>query len=205
MIQSFIRIKLSKVKRKFTDLRLTEFNQPKFDAAVNWVRRSKLGVVFLNIVSLEILVAVKLLKKIKFYIKSDSAVPEFKSYQEQLSLLPQQQVAPRILLIAEASIPQCLHYRVKQKMEQFEDNGFYAQWHDWSDIGKLEQAIYQFDMVWFYRVPGYPAILSLMQHAKKLRKLVVYDIDDLMELVCINKRLKPLIMALLQLQHYKKS
>ena len=179
MIQSFIRIKLSKVKRKFTDLRLTEFNQPKFDAAVNWVRRSKLGVVFLNIVSLEILVAVKLLKKIKFYIKSDSAVPEFKSYQEQLSLLPQQQVAPRILLIAEASIPQCLHYRVKQKMEQFEDNGFYAQWHDWSDIGKLEQAIYQFDMVWFYRVPGYPAILSLMQHAKKLRKLVVYDIDDL--------------------------
>ena len=179
MIPAFFRAKLSRFKRRFTELRLTEFNQPKFDAAVTWVRRSKLGVVFLNIVSLEILAAVKVLKTIKFYVKGNSAAPEFKTQQEQLSLLPKQQSSPRILLIAEASIPQCLHYRVKQKIEQFEANGFYAQWHDWSDIGMLEQAIYHFDMVWFYRVPGYPAILDLMQQAKKLRKLVVYDIDDL--------------------------
>ena len=179
MIPVFVRAKLSRIKRRFTELRLTEFNQSKFDAAVTWVRRSKLGVVFLNIVSLEILAVVKVLKTIKFYVKSGSSVPEFKSLQEQLNLLPNLQTSPRILLIAEASIPQCLHYRVKQKMEQLEVNGFYAEWYDWSDIGQLEQAIYQFDMIWFYRVPGYPAILDLMQHAKKLRKLVVYDIDDL--------------------------
>ena len=167
------------MKRHFSELRLSEFNEVKFDAAVAWLRRTRIGVIFLNIVSLEVLAVVSLLKKIKSRVKGQSHLKATMTEQEELTLLPQTQEKPRVLMIVEASIPQCLHYRVKQKVEQFDAIGFYAEWYDWSDISMLQQAMYRFDAIIFYRVPGYPAILDLMQHAKALRKLVLYDIDDL--------------------------
>ena len=176
---SALRDKLSKAKRDILDLRLTEFNQARFDAALAWVRRSRVGVVLLNITAVEILAAVKLLKKAKSLFGTTLVEDIHQQVSQEMNILPQCQEQPRVLIIAEVTIPQCLHYRVKQKVEQLEMLGCHVQWGDWSDIRALQQACYYVDIVLFYRVPGYPRILELMHHAKALRKLVIYDIDDL--------------------------
>ncbi len=175
-----IKNQLSRIKREVSGMRLTEFNQAKFDSAVAWMRKSRAGVVFLNISSLEVLAVVSVLKKVKGLIRGKAySGQQLKTDQEPLTLLPIVQAKPRVLMIVEATIPQCLHYRVKQKVEQLERNDCYVEWHDWSDIPALQQALYQFDLILFYRVPGYQPILDLMKQAKALRKTVLYDIDDL--------------------------
>ena len=176
---------LAGLKRDMKDMRLTEFNQAKFDAAVAWLLRTRVGIVLLNVASIEVLFVVRVLKKIKswpaalFGAKTSQSSAFAKNDLTALTLLPEVQEKPRVLLVVEASIPQCLHYRVKQKVEQLEQNGCYVEWRDWSDISALKKALHHIDIVLFYRVPGYEPILQLMRLAKSLRKLVVYDIDDL--------------------------
>ena len=175
-----IKQKFSGLKHKIGNFSITEFDQAKFDAATAWMRRTKAGVVILNVFSIEVLAIVSVLKKIKSKFGSSPFATSVESNdQPTLTIRPKKQDSVRVLMIAESTIPQCLHYRVKQKLEQFEACGFYIEFYDWSDIPMLQQALYRFDMVLFYRVPGYPAILSLIEHAKKLRKIVLYDIDDL--------------------------
>ncbi len=185
-LPSSIKTALARLKRDIKDVRLTAFNQAKFDAAVAWMLRTRAGVVLLNVAAIEVLFVVKVLKKIKLWTatllriqRHQVVVQEPYDLMSALTLLPEAQEKPRVLLIVEASIPQCLHYRVKQKVEQLEQNNCYVEWHDWSDIPALKQALHHVDIVLFYRVPGYEPILELMRLAKSLRKLVVYDIDDL--------------------------
>jgi glycosyltransferase involved in cell wall biosynthesis len=86
---------------------------------------------------------------------------------------------PAVLLVIEESIPQCFRYRVQQKLEQFDRLGWKHEWVSWRDEKTAWEKLHFYDVIIFYRVPGFPAVLRLMEYASALNKLMVYDLDDL--------------------------
>ncbi len=104
--------------------------------------------------------------------------------QEQLRMpltmpaktLPQ---APGVLLVVEESIEQCFRYRVKQKLEQLASLHISADWVSWRDNAAAREKLHLNDIVIFYRVPGFPDVLKLIEYAHAINKVVVYDVDDL--------------------------
>jgi len=85
----------------------------------------------------------------------------------------------KVLLVVEESIPQCLRYRVEQKIEQLEEQGIGAHYISWKDEQNARMQIHNCHVVIFYRVPGFPGVLNIIESAKALKKIVIYDIDDL--------------------------
>ncbi len=86
---------------------------------------------------------------------------------------------PRVLLIAEETIPQCFRYRVQQKLDQFERLGCDTEWLSWRNAVRARERIHFFDIVIFYRVPGFPDVLSTIKYANAINRIVIYDVDDL--------------------------
>lgn len=169
--------KLAGLNRRIAALQLSELNQPRLDSAIAWMQRSRVGVMLLNLAAMMILTAVRLLKKVKQRLMGRE--PQIVMTQQQLSLLHQVQDKPRVCIIAEATIPQCLHYRVKQKVEQLTALECHIEWCDWADMEVARKRLYFNDIIIAYRIPGFPKVLDLLEQAKKLNKLVIYDVDDL--------------------------
>lgn len=97
---------------------------------------------------------------------------------------------PRILLIVEESVQQCYTYRVAQKLEQLRMMGWdltgtdlpadsRVPWISWREYNRVREIMHYYDVLIFYRVPGFPDILSLMEYARSIHRVMVYDIDDL--------------------------
>ena len=86
---------------------------------------------------------------------------------------------PRVLLVIEETVPQCFRYRVEQKMHQFDALGWHSEWVSWRHGGRARERMHLFDIVIFYRVPGFPDVLLTIRYAKALNKLTIYDTDDL--------------------------
>lgn len=86
---------------------------------------------------------------------------------------------PRVLLVVEASIPQCFQYRVQQKLDMLRRLGWRSEWLVWSDVPAVERALHFHDVVVLYRVPGFPPVMSYIEQALALNKLLIYDLDDL--------------------------
>lgn len=84
-----------------------------------------------------------------------------------------------VLLIVEESIPHCFRYRVQQKIEQLEIAGYSAKWVSWKDAVLARQEIHFCHVVIFYRVPAFDEVVSTIELAIALNKVVFYDIDDL--------------------------
>lgn len=84
-----------------------------------------------------------------------------------------------VLLIAELSLPQCKLYRVDQKADAFEMQGyrvFVSKWADRDNCIKLMQIC---SVVIFYRVPDLKPADECFREAKRLGLRIIYDIDDL--------------------------
>ena len=84
-----------------------------------------------------------------------------------------------VLVVCETSIEQCLRYRVKQKLEQLTFLGLRSHWIDWTNYMEVSNQINFFDVIIFYRVPGYPRMMENIEYARQLGKIVIYDTDDL--------------------------
>lgn len=84
-----------------------------------------------------------------------------------------------VLIVCEVSIPQCLRYRVEQKIEQLELLGLNCRWMNWIDYFEVKNQIHFHDVIIFYRVPGYPKAMANINYANRLGKIVIYDTDDL--------------------------
>ena len=84
-----------------------------------------------------------------------------------------------VLLVCETSIEQCFRYRVKQKLEQLDSLGIRNHWVDWTNYMEVNNQINFYDVIIFYRVPGYPKMLANIDYANRLGKIVIYDTDDL--------------------------
>jgi len=163
-----------------TTAKLNQFDQTRLNSAVAWLNRSKAGLWLLNLgitLVLLLVTCLKGLKKIKQRLNSTPSNAPAQSFEplEKASV----QAQPRVLLLVESSIPQCFHYRVKQKIEQLNTLGCHVEWLPWSDIEASRQRMHFVDTVIFYRAPGFPKVMDSIRYAQSLGKLVCYDIDDL--------------------------
>jgi len=86
---------------------------------------------------------------------------------------------PRILIIAELSIPQCTKYRVEQKQEMFKYLGFDCSVQSWTDTDACLNALSTHSLVIFYRVPARDNVLKIIAEAKRLRIQTIWEVDDL--------------------------
>ncbi len=88
-------------------------------------------------------------------------------------------LAPQILIVAELSVPQCAKYRVWQKKELFERLGWSCRVVGWREIDHVTTALQLCTTVIFYRVPGEPAVLSLIDEARRVGLDPWWEVDDL--------------------------
>ncbi len=88
----------------------------------------------------------------------------------------------RVLVVADQFIPQCVRYRVNQKLEQGALVNVQMTLIDWTKAGedKAAAAVALHDVVIFYRTPGLPDVLKLMTLARQLGKPTFFEIDDLL-------------------------
>lgn len=85
----------------------------------------------------------------------------------------------RVLIIADCQLPQCVRYRIEQKLEQLAAVGYSANAVSWTDPQAARQALAFHDQVIFYRVPAFPQVVRLIAMARMLGKVTFYEIDDL--------------------------
>ncbi|WP_196787363.1 glycosyltransferase [Burkholderia pseudomultivorans] len=88
-------------------------------------------------------------------------------------------LALRVLIVAEMSIPQCLKYRVTQKQRMIEALGVDCTVVSWTDAANARSLMQTHSVAIFYRVPGFPPQLELIDEAKKLGVRTYWEVDDL--------------------------
>lgn len=87
-------------------------------------------------------------------------------------------LAPRVLIIAELTVPQCAKYRVWQKRELFRRVGVDCAVTDWRDTGGSLSALQVCASVIFYRAPGTREVLDLIKEARRLGVPSRWEVDD---------------------------
>ncbi len=88
-------------------------------------------------------------------------------------------MTPRVLIVAEMSIPQCKKYRVTQKAELFSKIGIEASVVDWTHSDEARTLLQTHSIVIFYRVPAVPEAILLIKEAKRLGIHTFWEVDDL--------------------------
>ncbi|MFZ4686960.1 MAG: glycosyltransferase, partial [Hyphomonadaceae bacterium] len=86
----------------------------------------------------------------------------------------------RVLIVGDFYIPQCVRYRIDQKVEQLEAAGKAVTAVSWTDLANQQNALALHDTVIFYRVPAEPPVLKAMAQVNATGRLSVYEIDDLL-------------------------
>ena len=86
----------------------------------------------------------------------------------------------RILIIGDMHIPQCVRYRIDQKVEQLEFADKEVTTISWLELAKHQKELVFHDVVIFYRVPAEPQVLKTMAQVNATGKLSLYEIDDLL-------------------------
>ena len=178
---------ISRIKSIFASFDLRRLDKRRIDLAMAWAQRHPMAAatynlgnyLFLAIIRIG-LSAVQLSKGLKYRLKrGDNAAGEVIGEAREDHPVRPIPDEPRILLLAEDSIPQCFEYRVRQKLEILDTLGWEAEWLPWSDIERVRRAVHFFDVIVLYRVPGFDAVLSIIKYANSLNKLLIYDLDDL--------------------------
>ncbi len=111
-------------------------------------------------------------------------LPETPLYTSKSLLIPvthtlRVPLQPTVLIVGEMSLPQCLRYRIHQKIEQLQQINYQVSSISWNDYSSARQQLHFCHIVIFYRVPGFPEVIELINYANHLKKIVFFDIDDL--------------------------
>lgn len=86
----------------------------------------------------------------------------------------------KVLIIGDYHVEQCVRYRIEQKVEQLETQGYDVKAIDWTQIGTYADIIPFYDIVIFYRVPSTVEIIKTIAKVNALNKISIYEIDDLL-------------------------
>ena len=86
---------------------------------------------------------------------------------------------PKVLLIVEDSLPQCFRYRVKQKIEQLQALEMQVDSVSWREHSIAYTLLHFYHIVIFYRVPASESAIEIIQYAKSINKIILFDVDDL--------------------------
>jgi len=103
---------------------------------------------------------------------SAKSLPALKLNNESLLL-------PRVLIIAEMSIPQCKKYRVDQKVDLFKELGIPVKTLNWTDLIACMEALQYHSIVIFYRVPAFESVMTLFDECERLNLETYWEVDDL--------------------------
>ncbi len=85
----------------------------------------------------------------------------------------------RVAILADDTIPQCLLYRVTNKVFQLRGAGTSVEWFAKARLKEFESFATLSDVAIFYRIPGTPEVIDLIRHLRALGKNTYYEIDDL--------------------------
>ncbi len=86
----------------------------------------------------------------------------------------------RVLIVGDFHIPQCVRYRIDQKMEQLKAAGKTVTAISWTELAHHQNDLVFHDVVLFYRVPAEVQVLKAMAQVNATGKLSLYEIDDLL-------------------------
>ncbi|MGI9283596.1 MAG: glycosyltransferase [Endozoicomonas sp.] len=86
----------------------------------------------------------------------------------------------KILIVGDFHVPQCVRYRIDQKVEQLESQGKNVSTIDWLKLGESSNILALHDVVIFYRVPAVPEVLKAIAQVNTTGKASFYEIDDLL-------------------------
>jgi glycosyltransferase involved in cell wall biosynthesis len=100
-------------------------------------------------------------------------------YAQKLGEPPGRILAQNILIIAELTLPQCAKYRVFQKQAHFAALGIPCRVVNWHDTAACRAAASLATAAIFYRVPGFPPVLALIEECKRLQLPIWWEVDDL--------------------------
>ncbi|RVU83386.1 glycosyltransferase [Leucothrix sargassi] len=84
----------------------------------------------------------------------------------------------KILIVGDFHITQCIRYRINQKVEQLEHEGFDVDTVSWTEIDSAKVHLPFYDIVIFYRVPAVNQVVRQIAQTKALGKVAIYEIDD---------------------------
>lgn len=96
-----------------------------------------------------------------------------------VSLVAEETLMPKVLIIAEMSIPQCRKYRVEQKIELFKILGIEATALSWTQQNECMEALQTHSMVIFYRVPAFESMDRIFDECERLNLTTLWEVDDL--------------------------
>ena len=85
----------------------------------------------------------------------------------------------RALLVAELTLTQCRKYRVEQKRDMIELLGWDCTVVPWQDAAAARSLMQTHSLVIFYRTPGFPEVLALIDEAKHLGIPHLFELDNL--------------------------
>jgi glycosyltransferase involved in cell wall biosynthesis len=105
--------------------------------------------------------------------------PRRASLLQPVNVNAEELLLPRVLLIAELSIPQCKKYRVVQKKQLFEEIGIDCTIIDWRHHIDCLNALSTHSLVIFYRMPAFPATMDFIHEANRLNVRTLWEVDDL--------------------------
>lgn len=86
---------------------------------------------------------------------------------------------PKVLIIAEMSIPQCRKYRVDQKVELFKKLGIETTTLSWTQQNECMEALQTHSIVIFYRVPAFESMDRIFDECERLNLTTLWEVDDL--------------------------
>ncbi len=86
----------------------------------------------------------------------------------------------KVLIVGDYHVPQCIRYRIDQKVEQLELQGKKVTTVDWTQLSQYQNELALHDVVIFYRVPAVPQVLKAIAQVNANGKASFYEIDDLL-------------------------
>lgn len=166
---------------------LTRLNRRRVDTVLTTIHKKPVLMFVVNIFFLSISMLIRLSKLVlgllqKLGIYSNKQQLNLAAYTApQLAVLSPRPVpeTPSVLLVVEESIPQCFRYRVQQKLELLDALEWRSEWLSWRDLAETREKIHFYDVIIFYRVPGFTDVINIMKYAASLNKIMIYDLDDL--------------------------
>jgi glycosyltransferase involved in cell wall biosynthesis len=178
---------LAKLERLQSQLQQTQADLAGAKATIAWMQTSKFWKLRAQAIGLK-----KLVRENLQLFKQKQPQPPTSSQDFQfpsISSPPSIPAVPTVLLIVEARLPQCLRYRVQQKIEQLQAIDYEVISIPWTEYDTALKQLHFCHVVIFYRVPAYPEVVRTIEYAKSLRKITLFDVDDLIfELESLSKK-----------------
>ena len=167
---------------------LSKPNRTRTEGVLHWIAESPTAMVLFNVFLSILFRSVRVKQRIgrvwaryvlKFLPTKSGPPPELVFKTDETFPARPTRAKPRVLLVVEETVPQCFRYRVEQKMNQLDTLGWDNEWVSWRNGSLARERMHLFDIVLFYRVPGFPDVLLTIQYAKAIKKITIFDTDDL--------------------------